>query len=345
MAKSFIKKARNVKQVEDIWEVSVRAAKAWINSGHGSDPYRPWHVLVVNQQEFIIQHGIFPKYPTDHEMAEVLYKGMVRPLPGSGRKHRPTKVLVNKDALYEKLLPELDRIGIACQKKDILSLTNATYKALSAELDEKAGDDLPSLLSISGVTIPMLQQFYKAAAEYYKIAPWKKLPGEEFAIEIQPEGDAEPRYGIIIGYAGESFGLSVNDKWEDLEHFYDYSTGLTTTTGNYSVISLTYEKAHFLTFEDLDSIEKYGWDIPSKDAYPSVFRANPSGGNQVFPMTKNDIFWLTSALSALTIFFNDKVMPDDFLESFGTQEYKTEIMVDGLSRKEKVSLRLPIYLM
>ncbi len=344
MTKSFINKARNIKQVADVWEVSVRAANVWVDSSYGGDPYRPWHVLVVSQNDLIIQQGLFPKRPSVHEMAEVLYKGMVRPMFGAGSKHRPTKVLVNDDRLFEKLQPELSGIDIECQKKEVLSFSNVAYQEVSAQFNEEIDSDFPSLFSTTGVTVPALAKLYQAAAVYFKTAPWKKLPHEEFAIEICYPEDAEPRYGIIIGRAGESFGLSVNDTWEDLKHFYSYSQGLTTTKGKYSIISFTYEKAHFLTFEDLDAIEKYGWDIPQKDAYPSVMRANPSDGKRILPLQKNDVFWLTNVLFALAEFFGENFDTDEFLNSFGEKEYERVIEVDGLSGKEKVSIMLPVFL-
>ena len=208
MAKSSINKVRNLKQKEETWEVVLRPARTWIESKN-RNPYRPWYILVMSDNDKIVRHDMLQVKPSTHELSESIFRAMRRPMMGAGRKRRPTRILFDNEELYNEISPMLKGINIESEKK--LSLPNAN--ALLDDLDAKFGasEDKRSMLAVSGVTVPLMAKIFEATAAYYRLAPWEMLPEEEFAIEIRYPADAEARYAIVIGRAGESFGLSVND--------------------------------------------------------------------------------------------------------------------------------------
>lgn len=336
MTKSSINKVRNLKQKEETWEIAVQAAQTWIEPTKG-DPYRPWYVLIMSTDDKIVRHDMYPKKPTTHEISESLFKAMRRPMLGAGSKRRPTTVLFDDERFFDEISPILSEIGIESKKQHTLFYSNAALKALDAKLND---DDMGSLLSISGVTVPLLAKVFEAAATYYRLAPWEMLPEEEFAIEIRYPADGKARYAVVIGRAGESFGLSVSDTLDDLKQMIAKAQSNTIYSGDYSALSFTYESAFYLAFEDLDAIEKYDWDIPNEKAYPSILRFNPKKG--LLLPGKEDIFWLEAVLPALNEFFGKNFDADEFFLSFGEKEQKYKIEVQTLGGKESVFIKLPV---
>lgn len=337
MAKSFMNKAKNLKQVDEIWEIAARPTRTWVES-RGGDPYRPWLVMAVSRDDKIIHHSMYPKKPTAFEVAEALFKAMLRPSLGAGKKRRPATIVTDDEKLLEELAPKLSEIQINSKNAPSLPYLNAAFKELTSMIND---DDLIApLLSISGVTIPLLAKVFKASAAYYRLAPWEMLLPDEFAIEIRYPADGKARYAVVIGRAGESFGLSVNDTLDDLRQMISNSQMGKMRSGNYSVLSCTYEAPYYLAFDDLDAIEKYGWDIPNEKAYPSITRHSPKSDLQA--PTKEDIFWLETVLPVLTNFFANHFDAKEFYESFGEVEFEYTAKVQTLGRKESVLIKLPI---
>ncbi len=337
MAKSSINKVRNLKQKDEIWDVAVRPARTWIKSRE-NDPYRPWYTLVVSDDDRIIRHDIGKDKPSAEEILESLFKAMRRPMMGAGRKRRPVKVLFDDKELYDELSPVLTEIGVKAEKKTTLIYANALRKELDRRFSKD--DDVASLIKIPGVTVPLLNKIFKAAAAYYRLAPWELIPPEEFAMEIRYPAEAEPRYAIIIGRGGESLGLSINDSLDDLKAFMEHARFNKSISSKFSTISFTFEGNFLLSFDDLDAIETYGWDIPNERAYPSIMRYSPE--DKLFSPTSKDIYWLEGALPAITEFFTYDYDSDEFFANFGETQIEYNTIVHTLGGVEHVIITLPI---
>lgn len=337
MAKSLMNKAKNLKQVDETWEVAVRPARTWVES-RGGEPYRPWQVFVVSKNDRIVRHDMYPKKPTAFEVAETLFKAMLRPAFGAGSKRRPSIIVVDDEKLLEDLATKLSEINIESKKSPSLPYLNAIQKEMNSMLNKD--EEMGSLLSIPGVTIPLLTKVFEASAAYYRLAPWKMLREDEFAIEVRYPADGEARYAVVIGRAGESFGLSVNDTLDDLYQMIENTQTGKMRSGNYSVLSCAYESPYYLAFDDLDAIEKYGWEIPNEKAYPSITRYSPKTDLQ--PPTKEDIFWLEAVLPVLTEFFKNHFNAEEFFRDFGKVEFEYTATVKTLRGKESVLITLPI---
>ncbi|HIE25387.1 MAG TPA: hypothetical protein EYP74_05230 [Anaerolineales bacterium] len=337
MAKLSVDKIKNLKQKDETWEVAVRPARAWIRS-QKKDPYRPWYVLVISDKDKILRHDMEKEKPTPQELLETIFRAMRRPMFGAGRKHRPTKILFDNQEICNELSPLLEEIGVQAEKKIALRKANVWLKDLDYKLSE--GVNTPSLTALPSVTVPLLAKIFEATAAYYRLAPWEMIPAEEFAIEVRYPADAEPRYVIIIGRTGESFGLSVHDNLDALESFMAFARYQKLPQKEFSAISFTFEGDFHLSFDDLDAAEKYGWDIPAKDAYPSIMRFTP--GKELMPPTPDDIYWLEGALPAITEFFRDDYVPDEFFPDLGAQQIEYKTIVQTLGGIKQVALILPI---
>ncbi len=337
MAKSSINKVRNLKQKNETWEVAVRPARTWVES-RKSDPYRPWYVLVISDDEKILRHDMEKEKPSTDELAEAIFRAMRRPMFGAGRKRRPTKILFDNQEIFDELSPILAEIEIETEKKIALRKANVLLKELDYKLNK--GKDIHSLAAMPTVTIPLLEKIFEATAAYYRLAPWEFIPDEEFAIEVRYPADAEPRYAIIIGRAGESFGLSIHDSLDELSDFMQFAQFQKLPKKEFSAISFTFEGNFHLSFDDLDAAERYGWDIPAENAYPSIMRFTP--GKELMPPKPDDIYWLEGALPAITEFFRDDYNPDEFSADFGENQIEYRTIVHTLGGVEQVVLTLPI---
>jgi len=125
----------------------------------------------------------------------------------------------------------------------------------------------PVLLSVAGVTPQLLQGLFAAAADFFEIQPWKILKGEKVIEVWSPEA----RLVVVMGAAGQSFGISVYDSSADLQRMYQAQDPLE-AAGALCWLALTYETAEYLDQGDLGAIRRYGWRVAGEIAYPSIAR-------------------------------------------------------------------------
>jgi hypothetical protein len=163
----------------------------------------------------------------------------------------------------------------------------------------------PALLSVAEVSPQLLQGLFAAAADFFEIQPWKVLKGER-VIEV---GSPEPRLVVVMGAAGQSFGVSVYDSPADLQRMYQAQDPLEAAE-MLCWLALTYETAEYLDQGDLQAIHQYGWRVASEAAYPSIARIG-SPGPDLRPPTLQDLFWLEGCLRALCELFTSCLVLDE----------------------------------
>ena len=164
----------------------------------------------------------------------------------------------------------------------------------------------PSYLSISGISSSVFSNLFTAAAELYRLAPWVSLR-EEIPIEIRFPHNELPRIAVVMGAAGDVFGLSVYDSLDDLGRMYQ-ALNPQEIIQNLSWLTLCYESSTYLAPEDLQAIEENRWSIASEAAYPVINRMG-APGSELYPPTREDIFWLEGALPTLNETFHVYYIP------------------------------------
>ncbi len=190
----------------------------------------------------------------------------------------------------------------------------------------------PSLCSIPGISLPVLERIFHNAARFYEIAPWESFR-DEIPIEIRYPADGPTRITVILGGAGETFGLLVYDSWNDLGRIYMASEPLEMVR-DASWLSLTFDTADFMSKEDLGAIAKYHWPIVNEQAYPGILRVG-APGPQLHPPTKTDLDWLAEVLPALNAFF---MHHDEDLGSISSREFI--IPIQAMKSPDQVYLRI-----
>ena len=125
------------------------------------------------------------------------------------------------------------------------------------------------------VTPEQARDFYRAAASFYRQAPWHSVGGDE-PIEVKCEQlEGGSRFAIVLGRSGKIRGLWLCDDWETC---FLFENGDYKTVGDH----LQYTAVHFggrsqISPDDLEKARRLGFEVTGPRAYPSVLRKERGG--------------------------------------------------------------------
>jgi len=304
MSSNQLKRIRRLTQRDETWLCCTRRAYLWITPRDGGASYRPYTTLVMDRDREATRkiqvHDDEP--PTPDEVLEVLHKAMLKPMMGSGGRGRPVCILLDDADLVRELAPRLTEIDVRCEYRASLSLMDTWFPELT-QGSLKAQDPIPGLMSVPGVTEPMLRDFFAAAADYYRQAPWRWMENWD-PVEVRYPAKSSPRYVLVLGSGGEYFGLSRYDSLDDLRvvlshHDPDQVHELIPW------VSVIFEEATLMAFEDLDALEEHGWPVAGEKAYPWVFKTVPHSDPR--PPSASDLAFLAAAMRVLPDFVTDRL--------------------------------------
>lgn len=123
---------------------------------------------------------------------------------------RASRLQVADAAVREVLADMLEGTGVhveAVPRVDVLDDTSRDCIG-TIRAEEKLP---PSMLEGRGVTIDVVRGFADAAAQYYTAAPWQHLSDEDLIEVESPEAPRGYRYALVLGNAGNTFGLAFYD--------------------------------------------------------------------------------------------------------------------------------------
>ena len=145
--------------------------------------------------------------------------------------------------------------------------------SLLHELSEHlGGTSEPGLLDGPGVTPRLVAGFYEAAAEFFRLAPWKKL-GYENAIRVECDKfQGGPWYAVLMGQSGLTIGLAL---YEDLELLKSLRTGEGDNEEKARrtvATTVTFGEEWDIPVADLEAAKRHNWKVARSDAYPAVYR-------------------------------------------------------------------------
>ena len=220
-------------------------------------------------------------------------------------------ILFDNADLEKELSPILEEIEIQSRYRNNLPEIHAVFKEINATVNRNI-EKIPSLVSIPKVTVPLLERVFLVLADYYHAVPWEKIP-YEFGIEINYPIDAPARYVVVIGVEGTVFGLAVYNNFEDFQSARK-NVGTQESPPDYPFFAFTYENGTYISFDDLDAIERYGWEIPNENAYPSLAKYTPETKLQPQLPALDDLLWLIGVLPSITYFFENLFDIDEFFD-------------------------------
>jgi hypothetical protein len=128
---------------------------------------------------------------------------------------------------------------------------------------------------MGAVTTEQARDFYRAAASFYRQAPWHSVGGEE-PIKVKCEQlECGSRFAIVLGKSGKIKGLWLCDDWETCFLFEngDYRS----VADHFRFTSLRFLDRTEIDAHDLKEAQRLGFEVAGPKAYPAVFR-NERGG-------------------------------------------------------------------
>lgn len=264
-AKDHLKK---LPRSPDVWQVGGGPLPGLVD--HEGRLVQPWLILVADPDPDhgpIAAQAISMDPPTAEGVWDALARAMSDPLKGEPR--RPTRVQVRPGPIGDELRTHLAEIGVDCVEADELDLADFLLDDLSKHLASQAE---PGLLDAPGVTPERAAAFHRAAAEFYRRAPWQSL-GFEQAIRIDSDRhEGGPWYAVVMGRSGLAVGLTL---YEDLDLLQQTYRGELTDEENALravALTVTFEPERDVPTADLLAIREHGWEVAGPEAYPSAFK-------------------------------------------------------------------------
>ena len=250
-----------------IWQAECRRLPIWINID--AEPVRPWMVMVVSRTEgLILAQEILEEEPTAPLLWDKLVKAMEK--PAAGEPHRPEELQVRVSELWDDLEPHLDDVRIQRSVFVDLDMIDEIVEQLIAHLCGRT--PAPGLLEMPGVTEQQVASFFRAAANFYRAAPWQRVASEE-TIKIEcDQFESGPWYAAIIGQLGLTPGVAL---YEDLDALLRMREGATNDEQNARetvALSVTFGDQTETPMPDLDAALNHDWEIAAPEGYPSAMR-------------------------------------------------------------------------
>jgi len=281
--------------------------------------YRPWSLLVIHSPSgSILLLKFFSKQPTPKELLECLFD-LIRTPIDSGKKMPPPKEIHFADRhLADSLSPTLLVNHIAVKHKPNHRLVANIFREITQEINPKE-TRVPGLLSQPKVTKKMVAMLFKAACIFYHSRPWDIID-EESLLVIRISGQPAPYYANVRGSQSAEYGLAVYTSLKQAKECFSMSkVNKTDKFKEYHLFSFSFPP--YVSFDDLDAVEKYGWELPSPNIYPSPFFFNPKG---VKRPSADMLVWYEAALRAIPL----------FISRYKSQNGLTDVPREGISELE-----------
>lgn len=203
----------------------------------------------------------------------------------------PSRIRVESEALAERVRAEL---GAATR---IVVAPTPEIDHVISELARAQGGPV-SYLSGDGMTPVLVERFFRAAEVLWRLAPWRYANDGQLVRVDAPELSVEGACVSILGAAGMEHGFALFASAEDYDAFIEVaSSGAGRPAPGVSELLLSYDERRDLDPAVVREVERHGWPLASKRAYPSVLSLGP--GAAVRPATAEELRLMTAIAAAL----------------------------------------------
>ena len=294
-------------QTPDTWGVGTFLLRQWLVDDDPDIPARPTLILVLDLDHgYIMASSLINHAPSAEEIRDTLFKAMTKPMKMCGEPRRPTLLFCHSAGLGEAIEPYMDELGIHCEPRAIPGIDDI-LEEMAQFMDEE--EDHPSLIDIEGATLDIVGKFFETAAKFYRAAPWVQMLNEQFLLlRIPAEGGLE-RFVTVMGNGGVEYGLAFYESWHDVENLFKNQDDPLNALPAQGALSMLYERAHQMSFDDLDAIEANDWDVVDEQSYPSPIYFHRT--EEARRPTLAELQWIEAALRAIPLIVNDHLRPDN----------------------------------
>ncbi len=161
----------------------------------------------------------------------------------------------------------------------------------------------PGLLDMPGVTPQTVGSLFRAAADFYRKAPWRVL-GDRYAIQVDCRRfDSGPWSAVVMGQAGLTLGLALYERVDQLQELWasgeDEERDL---MRRITSLALTFDRESQVYPRDVHAAAQYGWEVVDPEAFPSAYRKEP--GLSMRPPLAWELVLLEGCLRAIPAFLS-----------------------------------------
>ena len=253
-------------------------------------------VLITSRSgDLILAHDLTEDEPSPERLWDRLADAMKKPM--MGKPHRPTTLQFRPGGTWEALTPHLDALGIATETVDELDQLDQVYEALKEQI---GGATPPGLLEMPGVQEPQVASFHRAAADFYRKAPWRSF-GYEEAIKVACDRfESGPWYAVVMGQSGLTIGLALYDDLSALRRLWTSDLSDEENARETVALTVTFDMETEIPAPDLDATRRHGWEVAGPEAYPSIFRKER--GMSMRPPLAWELKLMEACLRAIPLF-------------------------------------------
>jgi len=329
-----IKSLLSLPQENAIWYCAIRCLRTWIEIKKDSGEFVRPHVYVVVHQNTstVLNLEVLQSAPTPDEVQQKLYQTMLKPLDKIVSPNRPLEIHFEDRSLADSLHPTLQEVGVVTaykpQRRQMSQLLDAIQKGVF-----DAEDKIPGLLKQPGVKPEVVGRLFDAALAFFRAQLWIHLVDVDL-LAILVSDQRDPYYVSIMGNAGHEYGLCVFRSWQEVETFFTVADSMDAIPQQGRHVFL-YNQPPYVSFNDIDAIEKYGWQLPASNLYPTPLLFMP---DKVLRPKTDMLQWYEAVLRALPVFV------EKYLQANSDGSYppaETELKVQTSAGEVKVCIRYP----
>lgn len=256
----------------EVWQGGLVRMPTWVTEP-GKEPVLPWGGAWVSLGQGLVHVGTMvpPSQRTPEQALEAFVQFVLDPTTGG---YLPGRVEVAGPGVAATLECALAPLGIAVVERERLAAIDDMLARMAEDLNDRPV--LPGALSTPGITVERFASFAEAGRLYYEAAPWRHLTDEDLIRIEEPRGPVEQRHALVLGAAGEEFGLLLFES----PVFHERLMG--PDAGPQVIESATYSSVFFgeittLPFEDAGLFEDHRLPVAGPSAYPWAARFGPKG--------------------------------------------------------------------
>jgi hypothetical protein len=279
---------------QTVWEADVVPLPLPIPDGAPS-------LMLVAAAGLVVHGEVVPYAPaTAEERATIIAQAV----SAAGRAGKLPERLHVRDAELAALLePRLRPRGVEVLAAPLTGLDEALgvfTGHMTAELPLAARITTPDTWRETGASHEELAEFHRAAAECYRLEPWKD-PEMQIPYLLDFPGEERPWGAALMGDAGVAFGLALYSDPLDLLSLMAVGPDVAKMRLLGYGLTVDFDRRNELTAVMQREITAAGWPVAGPRAYPRLFALN-TDENRV---TAAHVRQATLALRAMNALAND----------------------------------------
>jgi hypothetical protein len=255
------------------WQIDLAAVPVQIKN----DPKARPAVIIITADEHPIHMDLLGHPPSEPEDVAELFLAALKEF--GIEEHGPKVVELRFEEIAELIGPHLKRFGIEVSVQPILDRLDEMlmdFRQAQGLQRSRHAPSIPDTWAAWNLPEPLVAELFEVAAHFYRAAPWRFIENEQL-LSIEMESGSEWMV-VVLGNAGETFGLALYQEISDVWHLYESSrmqSAFDRLSG--AMISLTLVEEEFVPPKTRHEVRRAGWELAARDVYPDLAVLNTPG--------------------------------------------------------------------